>query len=403
MNTAFYIAKRYLFSKKSVNAINIISIISLIGVLVSSAALIIILSIFNGLETLVLSMYSSFTPDIRIEAVKGKYFVPDSAFLKYLKENKKIVSYSGILQEKVLLRYGNNQVIGTIKGVSDGFKPGPDVDSLMYDGDFLLYKHQKDAAVIGAQIQMQLGVNLGDTLSIDVYSPRKGVQNAINPADEFNIRSILPTGVLKSQQQLDPLIITPLTFARDVLGEYDQLSAIEIISKHPAQAAALQHDLSNFLKGRFIVKNRVQQNALLYKILNSEKWAVFFILTFVLIIATFNIIGSLTMLVIDKSKDITVLRSLGAANVLVRRIFFLEGMMISLIGCILGMLLGCSVCLLQQYFGFIKMGDNNFIDAYPVEIQWEDFTTVFFTVTIISGIVSILASRLSLRGSERLH
>src|SRR5690606_21432601 len=239
---------------------------------------------------------------------------------------------------------------------------------------------------------------------IDVYSPRKGAAQSVNPADEFVIRSINPAGILKAQQQLDRLIIVPLDFAREVLSEYDQLSAIEIRCVPAADITAFQRRLTAFLGEGFMVKNRMQQSPLLYKMLNAEKWAVFFILTFVLIIAAFNIIGSLTMLVIDKRKDIAVLRSLGAGTVLIRRIFFTEGMMITLIGCLSGMLLGLLVCLLQQYTGFIGMGAGDFIvDAYPVELRGGDFVTVFVTVLGISAFVSGLASRLSLRGGETLR
>ena len=404
MNTVLFIARRYLFSKKSVNAINVISAISMVGVLVSSAALIIILSIFNGLESIVLSMYSSFNPDMRIEPARGKYFAPDDSLFRYLEKDPAVSMHGGILQEKVLLRYGANQVIGTLRGVSGSLAAGGEADSLVFDGSFALHSGNREAAIVGAGIQGRLGVILADTALIDVYSPKKGVVQSVNPADEFVVRSIIPAGILKAQQQLDQLIIVPLEFAREVLSEYDQLSAIEVQCTPAADMTALQKRLTSFLGEGFIVKNRMQQNPLLYKMLNAEKWAVFFILTFVLVIAAFNIIGSLTMLVIDKRKDIAVLRSLGAGAVLIRRIFFSEGMMITLIGCLGGMLLGLLVCLLQQYTGFIGMGAGDFIvDAYPVELRAWDFVTVFVTVLGISAIVSGLASRLSLRGEETLR
>ncbi len=404
MNTVFFIAKRYLFSKKSVNAINVISAISMVGVLVSSAALIIILSIFNGLESIVLSMYSSFNPDIRIEPARGKYFAPDDSLYRYLENDPAVSAHGGVLQEKVLIRYRSNQVIGTIRGISGSLAGGGETNNLVFDGSFVLSDGNREAAVIGAGIQNRLGVVLADTVQMDVYAPKKEAVQSINPADEFVIRSIAPAGILKAQQQLDQLMIVPLDFAREVLGEYDQLSAIEVQCTAGANIAAFRQRLSSWLGEAFQVKNRMEQNPLLYKMLNAEKWAVFFILTFVLIIAAFNIIGSLTMLVIDKRKDIAVLRSLGAGAVMVRRIFFTEGMMITLMGCVGGMLLGLLVCVLQQYTGFISMGAGDFIvDAYPVELRVGDFVTVFITVLGISALVSALASRLSLRGEETLR
>jgi len=404
MNTPLFIARRYLFSKKSVNAINIISGISTLGVLVGSAALIIILSVFNGFELLILNMYGSFTPEIRIEPSLGKSFVLDANLEKRLKDDPRILYYNEVLQERVLLRYGRNQHIATLKGQLPTAMPADVTDSLINEGRFLLQKKSTDYAVLGAALQAYLGVNLAfDNALISVYSPKKGNFNSINPAEEFNVRSIRPSGVMVAQPQLDHVIIVPLSFAREVLDEYDKISAIELNLSAGVNEKRFEDEMSSLLGNDFIVKNRAQQNPTLYKVLNSEKWAIFFILTFVLIIAIFNIIGSLTMLVIDKKKDIAVLKSLGADDSFIKNIFFAEGMFISLLGCVIGMILGYVFCLVQQTFGLIKMeGVELVTNVFPVAMKPMDFVLVFVTVFFISSIASFVSSRLSVKGDEQL-
>jgi len=404
MNTPLFIAKRYLFSKKSVNAINIISGISTLGVLVGSAALVIILSVFNGFEMLILNMYSSFTPEMRIEPSQGKSFMLDSLLEKRLKADSRILNYTEVLQEKVLLRYGQNQYIATLKGEVPKAFQAQLSDSLISQGEYKLQNDSLSYAIVGAALQAYLGINLDyEKGLISVYSPKKGNVNSINPANEFNIRNIKPIGILVAQPQLDDVIITPLSFAREVIGEAEKISAIEINLKPDARQETFKKDLSVQLGSNFIVKNRAQQNPTLYKVLNSEKWAIFFILTFVLIIAIFNIIGSLTMLVIDKKKDIAVLQSLGADYSFIKNIFFAEGMFISLLGCIIGMVIGYLFCLLQQKFGLVKMeGAELVTNVFPVAIKTLDFVLVFVTVLFISSIASFVSSRLSVKGEEQL-
>lgn len=406
MNTSYYIAKRYLFSKKSVNAINFISGISMLGVFVGSAALIIILSVFNGFENIVLSMYNTFSPELRIESLKGKTFDPSDTGFSSLKNDPRIVNYTEVLQEKALVRYGKSQSIAIVKGVSEGYMKGrTGLDSVISSGSFTLWNRGQDMAVIGSAIQNYLSVNLNDEFrTLDVYSPRKGGANSINPADEFNVRSIYPSGVFSVQQEFDNTMIVPIRFARELLGEDKLISYVEINALAGIVTEDLQKDIETLLGKSFVVKNRSQQNQLLYKILNSEKWAIFLILTFVLIIAIFNIIGSLTMLVIDKRKDIAILSSLGANNQLIRGIFFIEGMMISMLGCIAGMLAGLVFIILQQQYGFIEMsGTNLMIDSYPVGIKPTDFILVFGTVLLVSLAASGISSRLSVKNSVNLR
>lgn len=404
MNTAFYIAKRYLFSKKSTNAINIISGISMLGVFVGSAALIVILSAFNGLENLVISLSNTLNPDLRIEATVGKTFNPENTvLLNFKKENPQAI-YTEVLQEKALLKYRNEQFIGQIKGVSPEFLKNDSLQSVLSQGEFVLQENGNSYAVIGSQVQYTLGININDPLSIlEIYSPNKKTATGFNPAEEFVTRYLQPIGVFESNQESDQYVIIPLSVARDLLAEPKNISAAEIIFKNPAEAESVKKQLQKKLGKDFIVKDRIQQNALLYKILYSEKWAVYLILTFVLLIATFNIVGSLTMLVIDKQKDIAVLNSLGANKSLISQIFLFEGLMISFIGCMMGLIFGGIFSYLQYKYGFISMGQSNLVaSAYPMAIKISDFFLIFFTVFFISFAASFFSSRLSVKRFEQL-
>lgn len=408
MNTAFYIAKRYLFAKKSTNAINIISAISVLGVFVGSAALIIILSVFNGFEETVLKMFNTITPQILIQPAQGKTFDPETTYFKSLKSDKDIFSYTEVLSENALVWYNEKQVPALVKGVSQDFLKNKSLDTVMVDGFFVLENDKgQPNAVIGSALQAYLGVNVADPFSLlQIYSPKKGVQaSSINPLDDFTVMNIAPSGVFEVQQEFDNIMMVPLSFARELLGEEKNISAVEINVNVGVDAEKLKNKIEKELGNKYIVKNRVQQNQALYNVLGSEKWMVYIILTFILIIAIFNIIGSLTMLVIDKLKDISILNSLGAGKSLIRRIFLLEGMMITLAGCIFGLLIGFVFCLLQQKFGWFKMGDTNLLlsNAYPIAFKWQDFVLVFVTVSFFSFIASTLASNLSVKQIDKLN
>lgn len=377
----------------------------MLGVFVGSAALIIILSVFNGFEQLVLSMYNTFTPDLRVEPALGKTFEVNDPAFQSLRNDKRTASFTEVLQEKALIRYGKAQHIGLVKGVSDDFTLNRKLDTAIIDGAFKLKRNGEDFAVIGSEVQAFLTVNVNnDFEDLQIFTPNKNARNSLNPADEFTARSIHPSGVFEVQQEFDNIILVPISFARQLLNEPSKVSGVEINLKPGASLKAFKNELSGKLGKDFIVKDRVQQNELLYKILNSEKWAVFIILTFVLIIAIFNIIGSLTMLVIDKRRDIAILNSLGADNSLIRNIFFTEGMMISMIGCLAGMLTGLVFSFFQQRYGFISMGRfDMMVDAYPVDLKISDFLLVFVTVFIISFMASSVSSRLSIKNIASLR
>ncbi|MEB0249662.1 ABC transporter permease, partial [Mucilaginibacter sp. 5B2] len=338
MNTSIYIAKRYLFSKKQTHAINIISGISILGVLVGSAALIIILSVFNGLESVILSLYSNFTPELKIEPRMGKTFDPNTPYFNALGKDVRVVSYTQVLQEKALIRYSGRSFIATVKGVSDDFLKGRMLDSTIQFGSFTLKDKGENFAVIGSTVQGSLGVSLKNQFtSLQVFSPRRNAGTSTDPMNDFVFRSIQPSGVFGIQQDFDGLIITPIEFTRDLLDQPNQVSSLELNYKTGTDLDQVQEAMEERIGKSFTIRNRKEQNTELYKTINYERWSIFMILTFVLIIAIFNIIGSLTMLVIDKRKDIAILTSLGANKGLIQRIFFFEGMMISFIGCVTGL------------------------------------------------------------------
>ncbi len=407
VNTAFYIARRYLFAKKSTNAINIISAISALGVFVGSTALIIILSVFNGFEEVVLKMFNTITPQILIEPVQGKTFDPNTAYFKELRTNQSVFSFTEVLSENALIRYNSKQCPGLVKGVSADFIKNPSLDTIMVEGTFVLENAAGPTAVIGSALQVYLGVNASDAFErLQIFSPRKGADgNSVNPMDDFNLLTIPPSGVFEVQQDFDNIMIVPLNFARELLGEDKEISSIEINVKDGVNVDRLKKEIASRLGNSFVVKGRVEQNQSLYNVLGSEKWMVYIILTFILIIAIFNIIGSLTMLVIDKLKDISILHSLGAGKKLIRRIFLLEGMMITLTGCIVGLVSGLIFCLLQQKYGWFKMGESNLLigNAYPIALKWKDFLLVFITVSFFSLIASALASNLSVKKIDHLN
>jgi lipoprotein-releasing system permease protein len=404
LNTSVYIAKRYLFSKKQTHAINIISGISILGVLVGSAALIIILSVFNGLEKVILSLYSNFTPELKIEPRQGKTFDPNTPYFNSISHDAKVISYTQVLQEKALLRYGDRQFIGTVKGVSDDFLKGRQLDSTIQFGSFTLKDKGRNFAVIGATVQGSLGVSLKNQFTpLQVFSPKRTAGNSTDPMNDFVFRSIQPSGVFGIQQDFDDIIITPIEFTRDLLDEKNQVSSIEINYRKGTDLDDVQQTIEEKAGKSFTVKNRRQQNAELYKTINYERWSIFMILTFVLIIAIFNIIGSLTMLVIDKRKDIAILTSLGANKGLIQGIFFFEGMMISIIGCVSGLALGLIVCFVQQKYSIIKMGSTmSVLDAYPVAFKLGDIILVFLTVTVIALIASGISSSLSVKRLDEI-
>ncbi len=406
-NTALFIARRYLFAKKSTQAINVISAISGLGIMVGTAALIIILSAFNGLERLVLSKFNSFTPELLVLPAEGKTFDPNHLALESLKHSDKIYTFNPVLSEKALLWYGDKQVPALVRGYDQDILKNRALDSAMIDGSFILKYNTLNYAVLGSAVQMQLQVNLADAFEpLRIFSPKKGTSSlSINPMDDFIVEEIGVAGVFEIQQEFDQSVLVPIDFARQLFEEPIRVSEIELVFKPGVSIEREKEVLQKQLGNTFLVKNRMEQNQALYKVLFSEKWMIYLILSFVVIIAIFNIIGSLSMLVIEKQKDISVLNSLGAGKKLIKRIFLYEGLLISLLGCLLGLLIGLVFCLIQQHFGFIKMGDQSFVlnNAYPIAIKWQDFILVFITVSVFSILASAMAANLSVKNMDQLN
>jgi lipoprotein-releasing system permease protein len=402
LNTSIYIAKRYLFSRKQTHAINIISGISMFGVLVGSAALFIILSVFNGFEVTILSLYGNFSPEIKIEPRVGKTFNPNTVYFNSLRKDGRVLSFTETLQEKALIKYDDKPFIGVVEGVSDDFLKNRLLDSIVQIGSFTLQSKGQDYAVIGSEVQNVLGINVRDqTAGMELYSPGRDAGSSTNPMSAFNVRTIPTSGVFAVGQDFDNMVIAPLSFVRGLLNQPENVSSLDINYKKGTDLDVVQQAIQKQIGKDFTVKSRREQNTELYKTLNYERWFIFMILAFVLIIAIFNIIGSLTMLVMDKKKDIAILTSLGASKRIIQGIFFFEGMMICFIGCVTGMVLGVGFCILQQRFGLVKMGSKgSVIDAYPVSLRFSDFVLVFLTVSIIAVIVSGISARLSVKGLD---
>lgn len=361
--------------------------ISVAGVLVGTAALVIVLSVFNGFEDLILRLYNSFDPDIQITSASGKNFTATSIPFSELKNDKDIRHILPVIEEKALVRYNERQYIVTLKGVDDEFSSMTGIDSMIIDGSSGLTRGDTDYAVIGAGVAYGIQLGMSDFMSqIEVYAPKRSASSLLNAEEAFNRRFIQPSGVFAVQQEYDSrYVLVPFRFAQELL-EYDSLiSSIEIALQPGASAETVRERLMQRLGDGFVVKDRLRLHADIYKIMKSEKWAVFLILTFILIIATFNLIGTLSMLVIEKKKDIAVLHSMGADEGLLRRIFLTEGLFINLIGCVSGMIIGFLTCYAQQHFGIIKLsGSGSFvIDSYPVRMALSDFIFVFLTVSII--------------------
>jgi len=387
MNLPFYISKRYLFSKKSQNVINIISGISVVGVVTGTMALIVILSVFNGFDDLIKTLYGTFDPEIKIIPAVGKTFSPSAPGFFDVRNHRDVLYFSEVLEENVLLRYGDRQYIATMKGVDDEFDKVTGIDSMIIDGSFTLKEtNNRPLAVIGQGVAYYLGIGLTFLNPINVYSIKRTGSIPVNPEQAISRKFIFPSGIFSIEQEHNiRYIIVPISFARELLGYNDEVSAVELKLKPGTDVDFFQDEIKKAIGKGFLVQNRNDQNALFYRIMRSEKWAIFFILTFILIVASFNIISSLTMLILDKKEDIRTLQNLGASNSLIRSIFLMEGWMISIIGAIIGLIIGSVIAWLQARFGLIKLsGSGSFIiDAYPVVYKFPDVIKVFATVVFI--------------------
>ncbi len=395
---ALYIAGRYIRSKKSQNAINVMSVIATAGVFVGAAALVIVLSVFNGFESLVTSLYNSFDADYVITAKTGKTFIPDSLTWHQISKLPEVELASEVLEENVLLKNGDKQYFATIKGVSPAIENLENIQQLVVEGELKLESGGLPYACLGQGVAIGLSLSSSNGLfPLTVYVPnRLSKPDLVNTANAFKILNINIGGVFSVQQDVDSkYLLVPITFTRQLLSYEREVSALEMYLKPNISNANFQEKLQDMFGDKFIVKNKQQQHELLYKIMKSEKWAVFFILVFILIVASFNVIGSLTMLIIDKKKDIAILKSMGATMQTIKNIFLLQGLLISAYGAIGGIFTGLIICLIQEKFGVIGLGSAGsfVIDAYPVKIMPLDIFYVLATVLFIGLLASLIASR----------
>ena len=392
MNLPFYIAKRYLLGKKSQNAINIISGISVLGISTGTMALVIVLSVFNGFDTLVKSLYNAFDPDIQISSMEAKTFTPDQHTTQAILSIPGVSAVSEVLEDNVLLLYNDRQHIATVKGVDENFTDVSGLDSMIYDGEMKLKDHNRPYVVVGQGVAYSLGIRLNFIEPLYIYTiDRTARINMSQPEESIRRDFIYPSGIFSIEQDYDSrYIICPIDFVRDLLLYHNEVTHMEVKLDPSFQVEEVQQEIESRMGDGYQVKNREQQNEMFYRVMRSEKWAIFLILTFILIIASFNIIGSLSMLIIDKKKDILTLRNMGAGNRLIKRIFLVEGWLISVFGSITGLFLGTAISWIQQRFGVIKLtGSGSFIiDAYPVQIEMLDIILIWITVLFIGLIAA---------------
>ena len=394
MNFPFYIAKRYLFSKKSHNAINVISGVSVCGVALATLALVCTLSVFNGFQDLVTTMFTAFDPELKIVSVNGKVFDSQDDRIQSLKQMPEIDIVSESLEDNVMVQYKGRQAMAVIKGVEDNFNQLTAIDSILYGrGELLLHDEVVDYAIPGIELVSVLGTGIRFLDPLEIYAPKRGSKiNVANPASSFNSDYLHSSGLVfaVNQQKYDAsYILTSLEFARNLFQYQTEVSSIELKLKEGVNIYKVQKEISQSLGDDFSVLNRYEQQADTYRIMEVEKLISYLFLSFILLIACFNVIGSLSMLIIDKREDVVTLRNLGANDEIIKRIFLLEGCLISFFGAMIGVVLGVVLCLVQQEFGLISLGSGDsagafVIDAYPVSVHWIDVMLVLGTVLLIS-------------------
>lgn len=395
MNFPFYIARRYLFSKKSHNAINVISAISVCGVALATLALVCTLSVFNGFQDLVTTFFTAFDPQLKITAVCGKVFDGQDKRVLQLKKMPDVEVYSESLEDNVMVQYQGRQAMAVVKGVEDNFDQLTPIDSILFGrGDLLLHDEVVDYAIPGIQLLSTLGSGIRFLDPLEIYAPRRGAKvNMANPSTAFVTGNLFSSGLVfaVNQEKYDAsYILTSIDFARRLFQYTTEVSAINLKLKAGADTDAVKKHIQGLLGDDFLVQDRYEQQADTYRIMEIEKLISYLFLTFILMIACFNVIGSLSMLIIDKRDDVVTLRNLGASDRQIVRIFLFEGRMISFFGAFAGVVLGLLLCWLQQEYGLIALGSSGsfVVDAYPVSVHASDVLLIFITVLLI-GFLSV--------------
>ena len=398
MNFPFYIARRYLFSKKSHHAINVISGVSVCGVALATLAMVCTLSVFNGFQDLVSTMFTAFDPEIKITAANGKVFDSQDERIQLLRDLPEIEVFSESLEDNAMVQYKGRQAMVVIKGIEDNFNQLTAIDSILYGrGEWILRDEVVDYAVPGIELVSVLGTGIRFLDPLEVYAPKRGAKiNVANPSTSFESSYLHSSGLVfaVNQQKYDAsYILTSLSFARDLFQYETEVSSIELRLVADADIKEVKKDIKRMLGNDFLVQDRYEQQADTYRIMEVEKLISYVFLSFILLIACFNVIGSLSMLIIDKRNDVATLRNLGADDQLVSRVFLFEGYMITFFGALIGVGLGLILCFIQQEFGIIPLGSGDsagafVVDAYPVSVYAIDVILVLITV-LVTGFLSV--------------
>ena len=394
MNFPFFVSHRYLFSKKSTNAINVISIISMIGVAVATMSLVIVLSVFNGFHDLVASFLTNFDPQLEIVPTQGKSADAQDKLLKQVKQLKQIAVSTENVEEMAIAMYQDKQAMVTIKGVEDNFDSLTHIKDILYgDGEYQLHAGNLEYGVLGIRLAQSLDVGASWDGFIKIYAPKRiGQLDMSNPGDGFVVDSLLSPGVVFSVNQAKydkGHIITSIDFARQLFDMKGRITSLELRLKAGSDLKETQKKIQHIVGNKYKVLDRFEQQADTFKIMQIEKIIAYFFLTFILVIACFNIIGSLSMLMIDKKEDVITLQNLGASNQQITKIFLYEGRMIAVIGAVVGIALGLLLCWLQQTFGLVSLGHQAgsfVVNAYPVSVHYWDVAFIFLTVIIVGWV-----------------
>ena len=397
MNLSLYIARRYIFAKKSHNAINVISGVSVCGVALATLALICTLSVFNGFQDLVATLFTAFDPQLKIVATTGKVFDAQDPRIQNIRQMPEVAVFSESLEDNAMVQYKGRQIMVTLKGIQDNFNELTAIDSILFGrGNMVLADEVVDYVIPGAELVSVLGTGVRFVDPLEVYAPKRGAKiNVANPTTSFESGLLYSSGLVfaVNQQKYDAsYMLVSLEFARELFQYDTEVSSIELKLKDEADTDQVKRTLQQQLGEGFQVLDRYEQQSDTFRIMEVEKLISYIFLTFILLIACFNIIGSLSMLIIDKRADVVTLRNLGADNQLISRIFLFEGCLISLFGALIGIVLGLTLCLVQQEFGIISLGGTGegsfIIDAYPVSVHLQDVILVFITVWVV-GFLSV--------------
>ena len=396
MNFPFFIARRYLFSKKSTHAINVISAISVIGVAVATMALVVTLSVFNGFHDLVATFFTSFDPQLKIQPAEGKTVAADDPILTEIRQLPQIEVATECVEDQALAVYNGRQAMVVVKGVDDNFEQLTHIDEILIgDGEFSLHAADLDYGIPGIRLAEQLATGYMYQGPMKIYAPRReGQFDLTNPEDAFEEDELYSPGVLFNVKQVtydQNYILTNIGFARRIFDQQGMLSSLELRLKPGSNFDSVKKEIKRLCGTKFIVKDRFEQQDDTFKIMKIEKFIAYIFLTFILMVACFNIIGSLSMLIIDKKDDVVTLRNLGASDMQIVRIFLFEGRMISAIGAVIGIVVGLLLCWAQQQFGLVALGSSSgsfVVNAYPVSVHPEDIILIFVTVLVV-GFLSV--------------